>query len=91
MLTVQTQGEAVSKSIQFRNEMAELAGGMLDHAEVAVRLDSSVEAIEEQYRQLRLLGVPYQGKMGFPATQFVDNKILSGLDAILPDLGDTDP
>lgn len=71
--------------------MAERAGGILGYAEVAVRLGSSVGAVEEQYRQRRLLGVPYRRKMGFPAVQFIEVEILSGLDAILSALGDTDP
>ena len=91
MPTAQTPGKADSKSVQFRKEMAERAGGILGYAEVAVRLGSSVEAVEEQYRQRRLLGVPCQGKIGFPAAQFVNSEILSGLDTILPAFGDTDP
>lgn len=91
MPNAQTQGEAASKRDQFRKDIAEHAGGMLGYAEVAVRLGSSVKAIEEQYRQRRILGVPYRGKIGFPAAQFIENEILSGLDAILPALGDTDP
>nr|WP_257541504.1 hypothetical protein [Sphingobium sp. CFD-1] len=91
MPTAQTQGEADSKSDQFRKEMAERAGGMLSYAEVAARLGSGVEVVDEQYRQRRLLGVTYHGRVGFPAAQFVDNEILSGLDTILSVLGDTDP
>ena len=74
MPTAQTQGEADSKSDQFRKEMAERAGGMLSYAEVAARLGSGVEVVDEQYRQRRLLGVTYQGRVGFPAAQFVDKE-----------------
>lgn len=66
MPTAQTQGKANSKSDQFRKEMAERAGGMLGYAEVAARLGSGVEIVEEQYRRRRLLGVPYQGRMASP-------------------------
>lgn len=76
---------------QFREEMAERAGGMFDRAHVAEMLGVSAAAIDKQRQRKQILGVPYGTEIRYPAAQFRDGEVLPGLKAVLEAFADMNP
>jgi len=82
---------ARERTAQFREEMAERAGGMFDRAHVAEMLDVSQAAIDKQRQRRQILGVPYGSEIRYPAAQFAKGEVLHGLKAVLEAFGDMNP
>lgn len=76
---------------QFREEMAERAGGMFDRTHVAEMLGVSAAAIDKQRQRKRILGVPYGTEIRYPAAQFANGEVLPGLKAVLEGFADMNP
>jgi len=87
--------EAIKKSrertAQFREDMAQRAGGMYDRDHVAAMLGVTPAAIEKQRQRRQILGVPYGAEIRYPAVQFANGEAVSHLKRVLEALGDTDP
>lgn len=68
---------------QFREEMAQRAGGMFDRTHVAEMLGVSPAAIDKQRQRRQILGVSYGTEIRYPAAQFANGQVLHGLKAVL--------
>jgi len=73
---------------QFREEMAQRAGGMFDRTHVAEMLGVSPAAIDKQRQRRQILGVSYGTEIRYPAAQFANGKVLHGLKAVLEGFDD---
>lgn len=82
---------ARERTAQFREQMAERAGGMFDRAHVAEMLGVSQAAIDKQRQRRQILGVPYGTKIRYPAAQFIKGEVLHGLKAVLEVFDDMNP
>src|SRR3546814_12272420 len=82
---------ARERTAQFREEMAERAGGMFDRAHVAAMLGVTPAAIEKQRQRRQILGVPYGSENRYPAAQFAGGEALQHLKQVLESFGDTNP
>lgn len=82
---------ARERTAQFREEMAERAGGMFDRTHVAEMLGVSQAAIDKQRQRRQILGVPYGTEIRYPAAQFVKGEVLHGLKAVLEAFDDMNP
>jgi hypothetical protein len=82
---------ARERTAQFREEMAERAGGMFDRSHVAEMLGVSQAAIDKQRQRRQILGVPYGTEIRYPAAQFVKGEVLHGLKAVLEAFDDMNP
>ncbi|TAJ74220.1 MAG: hypothetical protein EPO45_17650 [Sphingobium sp.] len=87
--------EAIRKSrertAQFREDMAQCAGGMYDRDHVAAMLGVTPAAIEKQRQRRQVLGVSYGSEIRYPAAQFANGEAVPHLKRILEAFGDTDP
>lgn len=82
---------ARERTTRFRQEMAELAGGMLDRAQVAELLGLTASAIDKQRQRNQILGVPYGSDIRYPASQFAGGETVGQLKTVLEAFGDTTP
>ena len=87
--------EAIKKSrertAQFREDMAQRAGGMYDRDHVAAMLGLTPAAIEKQRQRRQVLGVSYGSEIRYPAVQFANGEAVPHLKRVLAAFGDTDP
>jgi hypothetical protein len=79
------------RGIAVRHALLEHAGGTLSSEEVAETLGLSRQAVDKRRRTDKLLALAF-GRRGYryPACQFVDGNVLTGLDRVLAELGDDD-
>lgn len=85
------QREAKGRTVQFRAEIANKAGGMLGPEDVANLFGVTVAAVAKQRQRHQILGVPYGQAIRFPASQFKDGVVIPGLEPILTAFGDMNP
>lgn len=85
--------ESAAKERQplFRAVLADKSGGMYTRAEVAQVLGISPDAVDRRRRRKQLLGVPYGTFILYPAAQFKNGKVVTGLQPILEAFGDMSP
>lgn len=79
---------AKARTAHFRAELAGKAGGMFARADVAELLGVTPAAVDKQRQRNQVLGVPYGTEIRYPAGQFKDGAVLSGLKPILAAFGD---
>src|SRR3546814_10660707 len=79
---------ARERTAQFREEMAERAGGMFDRAHVAALLGVTPAAIEKHRQRRQILGVPYGSENRYQAAQFAGGEALPPLKQVLESFGD---
>lgn len=82
---------AKARTAHFRTEVAEKADGMFARADVAQLLGVTPAAVDKQRQRGQILGVPYGNEIRFPAAQFKDGAIISGIRPILAAFGDMNP
>lgn len=76
--------EQKQNASRFKHEMAQVSGGLLDAETVGVILGfSAQEVVNQAVTERRILAVDDNGLLRFPAFQFVNGQVLSGVGAIL--------
>ena len=80
------------RGVPARKQLVELAGGVLSSDEVAELLGLTRQAVDKRRRAGRLLALAF-GKRGhrYPAFQFVEGRLLPGLEQVLAALKAHDP
>lgn len=66
--------ELLLRGAEAKNQIAELAGGLLSSSDAAAVLGISVPGVKQRMERRKLLAVPLAGgQWGFPARQFAEN------------------
>lgn len=82
---------AKARTAHFRTDLAEKAGGMFSRADVADLLGVTPAAVDKQRQRGQILGVPYGTDTRFPAAQFKDGAVVTGLKPVLAAFADMNP
>lgn len=84
---------ALARGAARKQEMIQRAGGVLSSGEVAELLGISVSAVNQRKNRHRtILAVPLSGgEWGFPARQFVDGSVRSGVGDVVKTAGEMNP
>ncbi len=78
-----------ARGVESRERILRAEGGILNAREVADRLGISRQAVEKRRNAGKLLAVTLRGSLvGYPAWQFTDDGVLSGLDEVLSEFHD---
>jgi len=82
---------AKARTAHFRTEIAEKAGGMFARTDVALLLGITPAAVDKQRQRGQILGVLYGNEIHFPAAQFKDGAVVTGIRPILAAFGNMNP
>jgi len=82
---------AKARTAHFRTDLAEKAGGMFSRKNVAELLSITPAAVDKQRQRGQILGVTYGTETRFPAAQFKDGAVVTGLKPVLAAFGDMNP
>lgn len=77
---------ALKKGREGFDTLLEAEGGTLSVDDVATRLATSRQTVYQRLRKGRLLAVPGRRGVVFPAWQFVEGEVISGLDVVLGEM-----
>lgn len=82
---------ALARAITHRQQLLERAGEMLSSAQVGELLGIRRQSVDKRRNSHRLLGLKQGSDWIYPAVQFKDGDLLSGLDRLLAAHRDDDP
>lgn len=82
---------AKARTAHFRTDLAQKAGGMFSRADVADLLGVTLATVDKQRQRGQILSVPYGTETRFPAAQFKDGAVVTGLKSVLAAFGDMNP
>ena len=80
--------EAQERFLVWREQMTELAGGLLSTEDVAERLSLTRQAVDKRRRLGRLLALQSPSGFRFPACQFTRTGVVPHLEEVLAALGE---
>jgi len=84
--------EARLRDVEVREGIRHAEGGLISAEAVGRRLGVTRQAIDRRRRAGSLLALPVAAhRYGYPAWQFVDTRVLPGLEEVLPALNVRDP
>ncbi len=78
--------ELIAAGVERKNELIEMAGGLLSAKNAGLAMGISRQAIEKRRKSGGLIGIRAGGEYRYPAFQFRDGALVLGLDDVLKSL-----